>query len=137
MADNMQFPIPNAVLEPYIRAAVATAITAALGSGEELVRKAVNTALTTKVNASGVVGSSSYDNSYMLAEIVSTNSIQKIARETIIEMAEGMRPQIKAEIEKQLRTKSGALAKTMVDGLLESLKTTWNISVKVEPIKER
>jgi hypothetical protein len=100
---NMQLPIPNSVLEPYIKSAVATAITASLGDGAKLVQLAVQQALTAKVNAQGVTSNSSYENQYLLAEVVSRNAIQKVARETINEMAEEMRPRIREQIEKQLK----------------------------------
>jgi len=133
----MQFPIPNNVLEPYIRAAVATAITGALGDGTKLVEQAVQAALTTKVSAGGVISNASYENTHLLADVVSKKAIQKVAHEVINEMAETMRPRIKAEIEKQLATKHGAIAKAMVDGLLTSLKSTWSVHVSVEAPKER
>ena len=136
MSENLNLPVPNSVLEPYIKAAVSTAITAALGDGAKLVEAAVQQALTAKVDANGNVSSSSYSNQHLLADVVSRNSIHKIATETIQEMAEGMRPQIRAEIEKQLKDKHGQLASAMVDGLIESLKTTWNINVSVEPKKK-
>jgi len=137
MTDNMQFPIPNSVLEPYIRAAVSTAIASALGDGTKLVERAVTAALTQKVNAAGKVSNSNYENTHQLVDIVATNSVHKIAQEVIVEMAESMRPQIKAEITKQLKSKHGAIAQTLVDGLLTSLKTSWNIRVEVTPPPNR
>lgn len=131
----MQFPIPNNVLEPYIRAAVATAITGALGDGTKLVEQAVQVALTTKVNASGVISNSSYENTHLLADVVSKKSIQKVAHEVINEMAEGMRPRIKVEIEKQLAKSHGAIAKAMVDSLMASIKSSWSVHVSIEPPK--
>jgi hypothetical protein len=136
MAENMQFPIPNSVLEPYIKAAVGSAITAALGDGAKLVELAVQQALTTKVSSSGKVSGSSYDNRYDLVELVATSKIQEIARDTVTAMAEKLRPDIQAAIEKQLRGKHTVIAKSLVDGLISSLSTKWNISVTVEGPKE-
>lgn len=131
MSDNMQFPIPNSVLEPYIKAAVATAITASLGDGAKLVELAVQQALTQKVSSNGRLSSSSYENKFDLVETVATSRIQEITRETINAMAEQMRPQIKASIEKQLKSKHGPIAAALVDGLIKSLATSWNVKVDI------
>lgn len=131
MSENMQFPIPNSVLEPYIKSAVSTAITAALGDGAKLVEAAVAQALTAKVNSSGTRSSHEYENKYQLVEVVAQNRIQEITREVINQMAEGMRPQIKASIEKQLKAKHSAIAQALVEGLIKSLSTSWNVKVDI------
>lgn len=132
---NMQFPIPNSVLEPYIKSAVAAAITASLGDGAVLVEKAVAQALTAKVNSSGITSNSSYENTHQLAEVVSRNAIQKIARETINEMAEQMRPKIREQIEKQLKNQHSKLAQALVDGLIGSLKSSWSVRIDIDTTK--
>ena len=136
MADNMQFPIPNSILEPYIKQAVSTAIVAALGDGTHLIEAAVQEALRRKVGADGTF-STRYesDNKYQLCEVVASNKIREIARETINAMAEGMRPQIQAEIEKYLKKQHNVLARTLVDGLIGSLSCQWNVNVEVRGTK--
>lgn len=134
--DNMQFPIPNAVLEPYIKAAVASAITASLGDGAKLVEQAVQQALTAKVNAQGVTSGHGYDNTHLLADVVSRNAIQAIARETINEMAEQMRPKIREQIEKQLKNQHSKLAQALVDGLIGSLSSSWSVRVDIDTTKK-
>lgn len=132
MSDNMQFPIPNSVLEPYIKQAISTAIAASLGDGVKLVEMAVQSALAQKVNSSGKVSNSSYENSYILADIVAKNAIQEIAREVIKEMAENMRPKIKEQIKKELQNKHSLLAQTLVDGAIESLKSSWSVQIHMK-----
>lgn len=129
--ENMQFPIPNSVLEPYIKAAVSTAITSALGDGAKLVEQAVQQALTQKVNAQGRVDQYQHSNQYQLVEIVARNRIQEITREVINQMAEGMRPKIKEAIEKQLRNKHSAIAQALVDSMIKSLASSWNVKVDI------
>jgi hypothetical protein len=130
--ENLQFPIPNSVLEPYIKEAVSTAITAALGDGAKLIEQAVHQALSVKVNSSGVVDSRySSDNKYALAEIVAGNKIREIAKETINAMAEEMRPKIREEVEKYLKKQHGAFAKVLVDGLIKGLSCSWNVKVSL------
>lgn len=132
---NMQFPIPNAILEPYIKSAVAAAITSSLGNGARLVELAVHQALTAKVNAQGIMSNSNYENTHLLADVVSRQAIQKIARETISEMAEQMRPKIREQIEKQLKTQHSKLAQALVDGLIGSLKSSWSVRVDIDTTK--
>lgn len=133
MADeNLQFPIPNSVLEPYIKQAVSTAITAALGDGTKLIEQAVHQALSTKVNSSGFVDSTySSDNKYQLAEIIAGNKIREIAKETINQMAEEMRPRIREEIEKYLKKQHGVFAKALVNGLIKGLSCSWGVKVNI------
>lgn len=133
--ETMAFPIPNAVLEPYIKQAVATAITASLGDGVKLVEMAVQAALSQKVNHKGHVDQYSSYNTHQLVEVLAQNKIQDIAKETINELAEQMRPKIKEQIEKQIKAKHGALANALVDGLIGSLKSTWSVNVVVEAAK--
>lgn len=133
MSENMQFPIPNSVLEPYIKAAVSTAIASALGDGTKLVEKAVQAALTHKVSSNGRVSNSSYDNRYDLCEVVATTKVQEIAREVITQMAEGMRPAIEKSVTAHLQKRNNVIAAALVDGLIGSLKTTWNVQVSLEP----
>lgn len=136
MSDNMQFPIPNSVLEPYIKQAVSAAITASLGDGAKLVEMAVHQAMQTKVRADGVRSNSEYENKFQLVEAVAQNKIQQITREVINEMAEGMRPQIKTAIETQLKKKHSVIAQALVDGLIKSLATTWNVKVDITAPRE-
>lgn len=136
MTDNMQFPIPNSVLEPYIKQAVSTAITASLGDGAKLVELAVQQALTQKVNAQGRVDQYSSYNTHQFVEVVAAERIREITREVVADMAEGMRPAIKAAIEKQIKTKQTAIAKCLVDGLIESLAAKWSVNVSIKPPKD-
>lgn len=133
MSENMQFPIPNSVLEPYIKQAVSTAITSALGDGTKLVEMAVHQAMQAKVRADGVRSNSEYENKFQLVEAVAQHNIQRITRDVINEMAEGMRPQIKTAIESQLKKKHSVIAQALVDGLIKSLATSWNVKVDIVP----
>jgi len=135
MSENMQFPIPNSVLEPYIKSAVSSAITAALGDGTKLVEVAVQNALNAKVNSKGDFGAS-YDNNHVFVEVMAKNKIQEVAKQVIMEMAEAMRPNIKAAVEKQISTKHKEIAKVLVDSLITSLTSSWNISVNIDPAKK-
>ena len=136
MSENLQFPIPNSVLEPYIKAAVSTAIVTCLGDGTKLVEAAVQRALMEKVDETGK--KSNYDsyNKYNVVEVLATQKIQEITKQTVSEMAEAMRPQIKKAIESQLAKKHSQIATALVDSLIGSLTASWNVSVNIEPQKK-
>lgn len=127
--ENLAFPIPNSVLEPYIKQAVSTAITAALGDGTKLVETAVMAALGELVDSSGRVSQYRSENKHPVVEVMARNSIREIAKEAVSEMAEAMKPKIREQIEKQLKTKHTELAQVLVDGMIESLKTSWAVTV--------
>jgi len=129
--ENMQFPIPNSVLEPYIKQAVSGAIVGALGDGSKLIEAVVAQALSQKVSGDGKVSSYSSDNRYTFAEVIATNKIKEIAKEVINQMAESMRPKIQAQIEAQLKTKHKLIAQTLVDGMIKSLTSSWSVSIKM------
>ena len=133
--ETLAFPIPNAVLEPYIRQAVSSAISSALGDGTKVIEQAVMAALGEQVDSSGKVSSYRSENKYPLVEILARNKIRDLAKEVVGEMAEAMRPQVKASIEKQLKSKHSELAQALVDGAIESLKTSWSVSVSFKSDK--
>ncbi len=129
---NLQFPISKELIEPFIKQAVSIAITSALGDGAKLVEHAVANAMDQKVNGEGNISRSSYDNKYVFAEVVAKKKIQDIARETIHEMAEQMRPKIKEAILKQLKSKHNLIAKTLVDGIVTSLTSRWSVNIEMK-----
>ena len=128
---NLAFPIPNAVLEPYIKGAIATTIASALGDSAKLIEMVVERALADKVNNEGKRSEYSHENKYTIAEVVSRAAIQNIARETIAGLAEEMRPKIEAQIKERIRRQDSVIAKALVDGLIGSLKTSWSVKVEV------
>lgn len=130
MNENLNFPIPNTVLEPYIKQAVSTAIVTALGDGTELITKAVQAAINTKVDSSGKISNYSSDNRYILAEVVARNKIISIAKEVINEMAEQLRPQIENEVRKELQKSTKEMAKIIVDGVVNAASSRFSINVK-------
>ena len=129
MSENLQFPIPNNVLEPYIKQAVSSAIIGALGDGTKLVELAVASALNTKVSSSGSVSNYSSDNRYSIAEVIARNKIIEITKTLVTEMVEQMRPDIEKEIRKQISNSKSEIAKAVIDGLLDSIKCSYNVKV--------
>lgn len=132
---NMKFPIPNEVLEPFIREAVSTAIGNALGDADTIIVAAVSAALSVKCNDQGVVGKDSYYNKYNLVETLAAKKIREIAKDTITEMAEQMRPSIVRQVRQQISGRNDEIAQALVSGMIDSLKCSWNIKVDFSPKK--
>jgi hypothetical protein len=129
--ETMAFPIPNAVLEPFIREAVSTAIVSSLGDGAKMIEMAVSRALAVKVNSEGKIDNYDSYNRQLFVEFMAQKKIQEVAKEVINEMAEQMRPNIKKQIEAQLKTKHSLIAKTLVDGMIASLTSTWAVKIEM------
>jgi hypothetical protein len=129
--ENLSLPIPNEILRPYIETAVSTAIVSALGDGTALVQKAVQGALSQKVDEKGRISQYSSDNKHLFVEVVAAENIRNIAKETIKEMAEQIRPQIKEQVTQYLKDQTSEISRSLVDGLIESLQTDWSVKVSI------
>jgi len=129
--ENFNFPIPNEVLEPYIKEAVSASIVGALGDQGRLIEVAVQRAIALKVNSEGNVSRYSSDNKHHLIDVIAQKNIQKITKEVVNEMAEQMREPIGRAVKDQILSHHSEIAQTLVNGLIDSLKTTWNIKVSI------
>lgn len=127
--ENLAFPIPNSILEPYIKNAVSGAIIGALGGGEDLIKKAIEQVLNLKVDSSGNVNKYTSDNKFNLIEIVSQNAIKTITIKLINEMVKSLEPDIKKSLEGQIKRQHREIARVLVDKTIESLSSSWAISV--------
>lgn len=125
-------PIPKEMLEPYLKQAVAASIMQLMGdNGMTFVAAAVQNSLMQKVDNSGKVSGSSYSNDTPFVEWLARDTIHKIARETINQMAESLRPSIEDSVKKNLEKSKNTLARSLVDGMIESLSSKWSVSIKV------
>lgn len=129
--ENMQFPIPNSVLEPYIKQAVSSAIISSLGNADELIMKVVENAMKQQCNERGEIEKDRYYNRHPLIETIAKNKIAEITRATINELAEEMKPKIKEQVISHIKKQQGTIAKALVDGLVEGLQMSWCIKVNV------
>lgn len=133
MSENLNFPIPNNVLEPYIKQAVSASIVGALGDGTKLIELAVQDALAKKVNDQGVVDRYHNCNYNDIVTFLATKKIHEIAREVINGLAEQMRPSIEEKVRELILKRNDDIAHTLVNGLVDSLACKWNINVELKP----
>lgn len=133
MSENAQLPIPKDILEPYLKQAVATSITQLMGDkGQQLILSAVQSALSAKVDASN--GSPSKYNSSSdipFVEYLARSTIQKIALETVNSMAQDLRPEIEKSVKQTLTKSTNALSKSLVDGMINSLSSSWSVRLSI------
>jgi hypothetical protein len=132
--ENATLPIPNAVLEPYIKAAVAASISGILGNGDEIVRKIVDHAMQQKVNDVGVVSRNSYENNQSFIEFLASSEIHKIARSAMNEMVAEMRPQIKTQIKRLISLRKDQIAEGLLNGLSAESGVQFDLTINGKPI---
>ncbi len=134
MSDNAQLPIPREMLEPYLKQAVAASIMQLMGdNGMGFVAAAVQNALMQKVEpGSGRPNNSDYYNTTPFVEWLAADTIRKVALETINQMAENIRPAIEDAVKKNLQKSTNVLAKTLVDGMVKSLSSTWAVKISID-----
>jgi len=123
---------PN-LIQDVLKRRIEAAIVSQLGNGEELIGKAVCAALSAKVNSSGKVSNSRYDNRYDFLELLAENSIREAAtaalREWIAEKQDVIKKAVLAELKKPNRQKS--IAAAYADALEHSLSCSWRMDCKV------
>lgn len=133
---NLQFPVPNDLIEPYIRHAITTVIANALGEGGKWLDHAVSLAINDKVQADGTVSEYESDNTSSYLEVITKNKIKEIAKDIIVGMVEELRPKIKKDLEEKIRAKHKEIASVLFNRLMAGLKFGWNISVTL-PLLDR
>lgn len=123
--------IPKDVLEPIVRQQVAAGIVSALGNPAKLIEGLVQLTFNQKVDSNGVVSRSDYENRYALVEVLARNAIREVVKQALAEWINEKTPEIRAEVEKALGRRKSAFAKALVDGLHESLRSSWSFKCNV------
>ncbi len=131
MTETATVNIPKDVLEPIVRSQVAAGIVEALGKPEQLISKVVAQALKQKVDSKGSVSTHNYDNRYDLIELLATNGIHSVVRESLGKWIEEQRPAIEAQVKKALSRKESAFAKALVEGLITATRSEWSFKCNI------
>jgi CTP synthase (UTP-ammonia lyase) len=129
MAENLTFPIPKELLEPFIQQAVSTSIISALGDGKELINRAVYETVKMKVDKHGEVSKYSSDNKYTLLDILAKNEIKRIVIDTVKISVEELRPQIIEGVKRALNENAEDLGSALVDRYLKDIYRSLGIAV--------
>ena len=129
---DVSLVLSSEVVKPIIEAKVSGAIREALGdNGGQILKSVIDRILGQKYNATGEVDTYASRNAYTIVDVLAMRSIHNAVNEIIEEWVKEHQPAIKKALEKQLTYKRGAVAKTLIDGLVESLSSTWSFQVKV------
>lgn len=131
MGSEATVNIPKDVIEPIVKAQVAAGIVAALGNPEQIIIKAVEHAMRQKVDSSGKVSDSSYNNNHDLIEVLSRKLIHQVVRESLEKWVEEQRPAIEEQVKKSLKRKESTFAKALVDGVVSATKQDWRFNCNV------
>lgn len=130
---KIEMQLPDSVVQPIIESEVQAAIVRALEGKEELLRIGIANALQMRVDKKGEVSRYDSDNKVPSLEWLASDAVRRCAIEAVREWAEKQRPAIVAEVVKQLERKKKTLARLMVAGFSESLKSDFRLNVSVEP----
>ena len=128
---GMTLNVDENLVRPIVEAEIQAAIVRQLESSQNLIPKLVQAALNQKVNSSGSVSRSDYENKYPYIEVLCNDAIRNAAQEGMKKYIEDSVPVIQAEIEKQIRSQTKNIAKVFVEGLAESIKSSWRFTVDV------
>lgn len=122
------------LFKPIIEQHIKNAMAAALGDPTKAVEAIVNQCLSQKVDSSGRVSNSSYDNKYNFMDIIFRNMIQEVTRTEITKWAAENTEIIRAAIIKNISTKKGvdSFAKAMIDGVLKCMESTYKVGVTMK-----
>jgi hypothetical protein len=121
------------LFKPIIEQHIKNAMAAALGDPTKAIEAIVNQCLSQKVDSSGRVSNSSYDNKHNFMDIVFRNMIQEVTKVEITKWAAENTEIIRNAIVKQISTKKGidSFAKAMIDGVVKCMENTYKVHVEM------
>ena len=129
---GMTLNVDENLVRPIVEAEIQAAIVRQLESSQNLIPKLVQAALNQKVNYDGKRSGSDYENKYPYIEVLCNKAIQQAAEEGMKKYIEDSVLLIQVEVEKQIRAQTKNIAKTFVEGLASSIKSSWSFKVDVK-----
>jgi len=123
--------VDDNLVKPVVEAEIRAAIVRQLENIDDLIPKMVKAVLLAKVDSTGKVSDRDYNNRYDLLDVMCRDAIQQAATAAMKEYIEESADALRVEVKKQIDASSSNLAKLFVDGLTESLKTSWQFKVTV------
>jgi len=139
--DTVNVEISQDLVRPIIETKIQAAIHEALGQDpQRLIQAIVDSAMHTKVDSTGEVGKSSYDNKHDFLEVMVKNAIREESKAALDEVIAEHRPKIREAVKRNLMGARGAgkVATAVVEGIAESLKCkyTSNLTVSFQSPKD-
>lgn len=121
------------IFKPIIEQHIKNAMMQALGDPTKAVEAIVAQCLSQKVDSTGRVSHSSYDNKYNFMDIVFRNTIQDVAKQEMMKWAAENSETIRSAIIKVISSKKGAesFAKAMIEGAVNCMENTYKIQMQM------
>ncbi|RZZ85656.1 hypothetical protein [Pseudoxanthomonas winnipegensis] len=121
--------IPKDIIEPIVQANIAAAVAGAMGPSGEILRQAVASILTMRVDHEGKP--STYGNNRTWIDWAIGDAIKKAARAAIEEQTANLQESIKAYIAAELKKKNSPIVKQIADGMLGAVFEPSNLRYKL------
>jgi hypothetical protein len=128
---GMTVNVDKELVEPIVRAEIEAAIVCQLQNTENLIPNLVTAALSDKVDERGKKSQYRSSNKYLYIDILCRDAIKDASREAMKEYIEENTEKLALEVKKQIRKSEAELARIFVDGLVGSLKSSWNFKIDV------
>ena len=137
MADNMiNLGISPDLVKPIVETQIKAAVTEMFGGADEVIKKVVTAMIHQKVDSSGNVNRSSYNNEYDWFEIVFSKHIKEAVENELREQMKSMSAAIRKALIKKLRSEQGAnlVADALLKGLEGTFEHSWQSRMDVKII---
>jgi len=128
---DLTMKLPTELVERAVRDKINAAIASQLGDPEVLIGKLVANALSMKVNQSGVVGRSSYENTEDYLELISGQFIREAAKEALREFFDENKSKIKECVKKEVAKSPSKMAKVFMDGITAGMTATYGSTIEI------
>jgi 23S rRNA maturation mini-RNase III len=132
MGADVNIQVSQEVVKPIIEAKIQAAIVSELSKvSEQIIEQVVKTAINMKVDSNGNKSNSSYDTNPYLEWLIN-DIVLRMTKETLSEVIEKQKPEIKKELAKAIARQKQTIADNFVGYLIESTKDKWRTNVKIE-----
>lgn len=137
---NASLSIDAEYIESEVQKIVKTAIVAALGNRDEIVRKAIDATIDQYVDSEGMPCKKGSYRAIPFLDYMAKKTVESTVREAISEVVEENKEEFKAEIKRQIgkRKWKEDMAQTFIQLILDNAKSEWKmpVSIALEKTKE-
>lgn len=131
---NASLSIDAKYIEAEVQKIVKTAIVAALGNRDELIRKAIDSTIDQYVDSDGNPCKKGNYRAMPFLDYVAKQTVEKVVREAFTEVVEENKEDFKAEIKRQIgkRKWKEDMAQAFIQMILDDAKSEWKMPIRVD-----
>ena len=118
-------------IEEALKTSIQSAVIAALGGSEQLVREMVAQTLEIKVDKDGRKAQYSSDEKFTYIEWLSQDLIREAVRKAFQTLVNEQQESVTQQVADELLKQNNLLAKGLVDGLIENIKVNGEYAIKI------